>query len=280
MLQHGKMMCYDHLQQQKTSHPKFPPNGGRMLRKLLLICIVSVLLLSADRSRGDVTRAALDRVLPEIKFTNVALKDCFDFLRDISGANLHINWKAIESVGITEDTQVNVRLRGVTLRKVLNVLMSKSGATGQLTFYSDEGVIEVTTRELADKQLITKVYNVEDLMLEIPDFESSTNFNLLAQQNGANGGAGGSGGGIQNTLQPGGGGGAGAGLNGSGSGASTDKQTSKADRGKNLVDLIMETIQPDVWRPNGGPAAIRFWNGSLIVTAPRSVHEQIGGPVD
>jgi hypothetical protein len=31
---------------------------------------------------------------------------------------------------------------------------------------------------------------------------------------------------------------------------------------------------------NGGTAAIRFFNGSLIVTAPRSVHESLGGLVD
>ena len=32
----------------------------------------------------------------------------------------------------------------------------------------------------------------------------------------------------------------------------------------------------------GKPSAkqIRFFNGSLIVTAPRSVHEALGGPVD
>jgi hypothetical protein len=31
---------------------------------------------------------------------------------------------------------------------------------------------------------------------------------------------------------------------------------------------------------NGGKGTIRFFNGNLIVTAPRSVHEAIGGPVD
>jgi hypothetical protein len=35
-----------------------------------------------------------------------------------------------------------------------------------------------------------------------------------------------------------------------------------------------------VWRQNGGPASIRFFNGTLIVTAPRSVHEAIGGPLE
>ncbi len=256
-----------------------------MLRNLILSSVLAMSLLFTSTARADATRAALDRVLPEIKFTNVALKDCFDFLRDISGANLHINWKAIETTGVTADTQVNVRLHSVSLRKVLTVLLSESGATGLLTFYSDEGVIEVTTRELSDKQLITRVYNIEDLLLEIPDFETTVNFNLMAQQGGGGSAStGGTGGGVAGGGGVGGGGAAGGqgGIGGGvgGGGANADTQKSKPDRGKNIVDLIVETIQPDVWRQNGGPAAIRYFNGNLIITAPRSVHEQIGGPID
>ncbi len=47
-----------------------------------------------------------------------------------------------------------------------------------------------------------------------------------------------------------------------------------------LVQLIVETVTPSIWVQNGGKGTIRFFNGNLIVTAPRSVHEAIGGPVD
>ena len=39
-------------------------------------------------------------------------------------------------------------------------------------------------------------------------------------------------------------------------------------------------IQPDIWHVNGGLAGIRYFNGSLIVTAPRSVHEALGDGVN
>ena len=42
----------------------------------------------------------------------------------------------------------------------------------------------------------------------------------------------------------------------------------RADRAQALVDVITSTIQPEIWQANGGTAAIRFFNGSLIVTAP------------
>jgi hypothetical protein len=41
--------------------------------------------------------------------------------------------------------------------------------------------------------------------------------------------------------------------------------------------MIRETVRPEIWRENGGAASIRFYNGNLIVTAPRSVQEAIGG---
>ena len=43
---------------------------------------------------------------------------------------------------------------------------------------------------------------------------------------------------------------------------------------------IQAIISPEIWNTNGGPAAIRMWSGSLIVTAPRSVHEALAGYVD
>ncbi len=42
----------------------------------------------------------------------------------------------------------------------------------------------------------------------------------------------------------------------------------------------MDTVEPEVWRENGGTASIRYFRGRLIITAPRSVHEQIGGAID
>ena len=66
----------------------------------------------------------------------------------------------------------------------------------------------------------------------------------------------------------------------SGSGSNSDKTMTRTDRAQALVDVITSTIQPEIWQANGGTAAIRFFNGSLIVTAPRSVHEALGGMVD
>src|SRR5882672_7719108 len=162
------------------------------MRKLAGLAAVAVLGLSSHAMAGRsnqqaVANSALGRTLPEVKFQGSTLKDSFDFLRDVSGANIHVNWRALEAAGVTGDTQVNVRLRDVPLRKVLNVLLNESGV-GLLTYYTSEGVIEVTTAELADKEMLTRVYPIDDLIMEIPDFDNAPSFSLSDQQ-----GSGGSG---------------------------------------------------------------------------------------
>jgi hypothetical protein len=263
------------------------------MRKLAGLAAAVVLGMSshtfaATGSQQAVANASLNRLLPEVKFQGSSLKDCFDFLRDVSGANIHVNWRALEAAGVTGDTPVNIRLREVPLRKVLNTLLNESGV-GLLTYYTSEGVIEVTTAELADKEMITRVYPVEDLIMEVPDFDNAPSFSLSDQSGsgggsgsgrgggGGGGGRGGRGGG--GSSGGGGGGGGGGGLFGGGGGgaAQKEKTTTKTERAEALVTMVRETIRPEIWREAGGSASIKYYNGHLVVTAPRSVHEALGG---
>src|SRR4051794_984185 len=90
---------------------------------LLLLTISTFTPAAPPRSGGGATRS-LNRVLPEMKFDGIAFSEAVDFLRDVTGANLHVNWKALESVGVTKETPVNLRLRQVSLRKVLGLMLS------------------------------------------------------------------------------------------------------------------------------------------------------------
>lgn len=204
-------------------------------------------------------RRALSMRLPEIKLGDVRLEDAIAFLQDTSGANLHVNWRALETINITRDTPVNLRMQSQTLSSLLKYVMMEADGQGLATFYADDGVIEITTRDISDRRLITRVYPVEDLLLTIPDFTDAPRFAL------------------QTAQISGGGGGAGQSLLGNAGTGQDNEQIAKAERGRSLARLVTETVQPDIWRENGGTASIRFFRGRLIVTAPRSVHERIGG---
>ncbi|MGA2498808.1 MAG: hypothetical protein ABSH20_13785, partial [Tepidisphaeraceae bacterium] len=122
-------------------------------------------------------------------------------------------------------------------------------------FYVDDGVVEITTREIADAQMYTVVYPVQDLLFEPPLFTDPPDFALSA--NGIGG---------ANRVRAG--------------GAAAGQAKDRDAKAEELIALITETVFPDCWVQNGGKASIKFFSGNLIITASRSVHEAIGGIVD
>lgn len=248
-----------------------------MLRRLCLASValalgIALITASSPTAQARTTGASMARTLPEMKFDGVALAECIDFLRDITSANIVVNWKALESAGVTKETLVNLKLRNVSLRKALTLILSEAGGGDGITYLLDDGVIEITTTELANQRTYMRVYPVGDLLMDIPNFENAPNFSLESQNQGGGGKGGGGGGGGQGLFSGSGGGGSNAG--------DKDKGKSREERGEELISLIRETIYPDLWRDNGGTATIRLFRDNLIVTAPRIVHEAIGGTWD
>jgi hypothetical protein len=230
--------------------------------------VALALLVGASGALGaaKVNRSPLSRTVPDMRLTGVALSEAIDSLRDLSGANIHVNWRALEEMGIGKDTPVNLRVRNVTIQKALNLILSEAGAGDKLSYYTDEGVIEITTREITDQKMITRVYPVDDLIVDVPNFEGPQMD--IASSSGSGSSGGGGGGGSSNSLFT------------NSNNTTQTKQAQKLERANGLVALIMETLRPEIWRENGGTASIKYFNGNLIVTAPRSVHEALGGRVD
>ncbi|HEY1629376.1 MAG TPA: hypothetical protein VGF52_05925 [Tepidisphaeraceae bacterium] len=226
----------------------------------LLLAILLILTTTRAFAADASAKQMLSSSLPDVKFDNISLSDAIDFIHDISNVNIHVDWKALEAAGIGKDTTINFRLHSVPMRKVLTTLLSEAGSGNLLTYYIDQNVLEITTREIADKQLITRVYPVDDLIQDVPDFDQPPNFQLQASQTGGGGGGG------QNLFNN--------------QNNNNNTQNTRADRAQQLIETIQAIIQPEIWSINGGPAAIRFYNGSLVVTAPRSVHEALGGDVE
>jgi hypothetical protein len=210
-------------------------------------------------TRLENSRVTLDRRVYTVMLKSVSLSDAIDSIRDMTGANMHVNWRALALLNITRNTPVSLQLHDVPLRKVLQMLLDDA-APGQCTFYVEDGVIEITTRQLADAQLITKVYPVQDIVMDLPNFAApAVNLSTSAGEGGRVSGGGSS-----------------PFANNSGQ-ETVQQQTPKTkdERSEDLVTLIKQTVQPDIWRDAGGTATIRQFNGVLIVTAPRSVHDAL-----
>jgi hypothetical protein len=232
----------------------------RFLGALCVSMVAFVLALAANPTLAKSTaRASLSTRLPAAKLDNVPLGDAIAFLRDIAGINVTVDWKALQAANISKDTLINLNLHDVSAGKVLALILSQAGPGDLLTYCIDQDVVEITTRLVADQKLITVVYYVQDLLQPNDTFD----YTIPNIGGGSAQVTGGGGGGSQSLT----------------TGQNTQTKTA-ADKADQLIKLIETVVRPDIWRDNGGPASMAFLNGNLIVTAPRSVQEAIGGPVD
>jgi hypothetical protein len=116
---------------------------------------LAVLLFSAPLARAaeekpadpnTAVNAKLDRQLPEVNFKGQGLGDVLDFLRDVSGAEIFVNWRALEAVGVAKETPVTLKAKdmkfGVLLAKMFDAMGTKKG---EPAFVVEGGVIVIST---------------------------------------------------------------------------------------------------------------------------------------
>lgn len=243
--------------------------------RLLVVAAAAVLAVgsfvpSYAQVNSDRARKALTTPIKELSVENVPMSRVVDHLREFSGANIVVNWKVLESAGIAKDTPITLNVRELTLRKMLRLVLDQAGTTSLLVFNVSDNVIEVTTQEDADRKMITKVYVVDDLVMtnNNPSPPPQIDLNSATRSGTTSGGNGG-----------------GMGISGGGGGifkeepVANNNDDSPQKRGDDLAKMIRDIVRPNIWKENGGNASIVYFSGKLIVTAPQSVHEAIGGPV-
>jgi general secretion pathway protein D len=229
---------------------------------------------SVEKERGGTTddaeaAALLDRQLPELRFDQIPFADVIEFLRDSTQANIFVNWRALEASAIDRNTPITTRLRNVKFSKVLRTILDDvGGGTVKLGYTIDEGVITISTLEDLAQNVDIRVYDIRDLIINVPDFSNAPDFNI-----GDSGGGGGGGGGIGGGGGNRGGGGGGGGLFGGGGGGGNsgnddeDEGPTRTELIEQIVLLIQDTVAPDTWRDNGGTiGSVRDLGGQLIVT--------------
>jgi beta-lactamase regulating signal transducer with metallopeptidase domain len=192
-------------------------------------------------------QAQLDRRLPEINLNGQEFADVLDFLRDVSGSKIVVNWRALEAAGINKDAPVTGRMKDVNLSKALSVILADvGGGNVKLGYFVDDdsGVITIST---ADK-VVTTVYDVRDLLVSVPDFDSDVDFPIGGKKPVS----------PSPTTRP----------------ATATAPATPANRATPLIELIRSTIDPESWA-SPRRAAIREINGQLVIAQSREAHQGI-----
>jgi len=229
------------------------------------LLVLSVLLLAAPvavgqgRAAQDPRREALALALRPVtaEIDSATLGDVFLFLEQTTGATYDVVWsdESSSGVGLDRDAEVTLTAREQSGLAFLDRVLERASdpfdaATWQVT---RDGVIEVGPRSALNRRGYVKVYDVRDLLFEIPDFTEVPDLELGSIVQGQ--------GGAESDAD-----------------LEVPDGESESDRMERLIEIIQTSVEFEQWRDNGGDAAdITPFRGSLLIRAPGYVHRQLGG---
>lgn len=199
------------------------------------------------------------------RFTDNALGDVIGFIKDIAQVDIDVDWTSLEAIGINRDTPVNLTLSNATPKTILDRVMTKlgGGGLGQADWAVRDGIVVVASDDAIRRHTALAIYDVRDLIIEIPDYDDVPTIDL------------------QSVLQSGRGGGGGRSPFRNDQDDRQQRQmTERQERLENIIDIITENIDPEGWVDRGGTTGKiqRLVNqGQLIITNTPKNHREIEG---
>ena len=218
--------------------------------------------VSAEPKAVSETRRRLQERI-DLDFEKTSLDNVLNYISEVQrGLNIVID-PDITAEGIDLATRVvDLQVKQVSVESVLQLILGTD-----LGYRVESGYILVTTREKLQQNLPVVTYPVQDLVATIPDFGGEApRFEVGDVTQAA-------------AQAASGGGGAFGDLFGAGGAAAEEGPAGPQE----LRDLIQRTVNnqsdPNVaaWSDEGGPAAIEYMNGLLIVTQTRIGHDKVSG---
>ena len=210
----------------------------------------------SESEANRVTREKLQQPIP-VDFNANRLENVIEYLRNVTGANFFVQWRALDAAGIAKDTPITMQLQNVAAAKALRLILDEAGGDlVKLDFTVDEGVVIVATKEFLAQKTTIRTYDIRDLTFQVPTYNDSPEFDLeqVASDSGDSGGSS-----IFSDV-----------------GDETTEQLSPEERTIEIMDLIRNSVDPDEWRAAGGlTSSMEELNGSLIVNTTPENHGQI-----
>lgn len=205
-----------------------------------------------------------------VEFTETRLEDAMKYIADITQADIEVFWMdERNSTGLDKEAPITLKVERTTalalVEKVLEHATTDVTGTGGNTWQmSSSGAFQVGPKERLNKFKRIEIYNVQDLLLEVPDYVEAPEFDLqsVLQSTGQGGGGGG-----QSPFRETGG--------QQGGGLGTRPYQERLD---DLVNLLTQLVETEQWVDNGGDgASMRPFQGNLLVNAPDYIHRQLNG---
>lgn len=219
----------------------------------------------ADTAENRRVLSSMATTKAPITLSENRFEDVVAFIGKVSNLPIDADWESLSAVGVEKDTPVTIKLPNVTIETALNKILNKVSRDqfARAGWAVSEGVITVASEEQIRKDRRLVIYNIQDLLFEIPNYTEVPQIDLTSVLQQGQGGSGQSPfTGNQNTQNQ------------------TPDQIAirRQERIRQIVDIIQQNVDFEGWKDNGGETgALQELNGSLIITnTPRNHREIVG----
>lgn len=209
----------------------------------------------------------LDLVEQDVSFDETPFEQAIGFVKDMNDdLNFSIDWADLEASGVRRDRPVSLQFSDVRLRVIIEEMLKQVGGDIELGAQVADGIISIATRSKLNRNKTTLVYDIRDLLVDIPNFTSAPQTSLRR--------------GVAEVVNTG------SVFSDRGSPGDLGEPTrqfasNNRIKAEEIMDIIRSTVEPDSWRATGGgEAAMRELNGQLIVYNTSEAHQQAQALLD
>jgi len=215
---------------------------------------------------------------------DVSMKDAVRKVADTTRLNIVLGTRGLEQAGVDLNARHDFAIPAGTVKETLLAILKIGAPEPDMVITAEDKVIQVATQGQADNAMVTKTYYLQDLLANLPRIiEGGTNLNDLgrkatldvtptdlskppapvpvstAKANGTARGARGA-------------------AAGSSPGAPVKPAQRAAPASTNILEVITDSVRPEIWRNHGGKAEISMVGDRVTIKAPQSVHAILEGP--
>lgn len=215
-------------------------------------------------SESAANRAVLSAMAEQrvpVDFQDNSLENVIEFIGSISSLNIDVDWGSLELIGVDQQSPVTLKLTNVSLETVLDRVLEKvSDPDIPAGWAVTDGILTIASDEVLRRNTVLEIYDIRDLLVDIPDYTEAPTFDLNSVLQSSGGGGGGGG---RSPFQ----------------GGNQDDDVDRRARDEmidEIVDIIGSNVDYEGWLENGGDTgSMREFNGNLIITNTPRNHRSI-----
>lgn len=197
-----------------------------------------------------------------IEFSEQRLEDVIQFISEFTGAEIEPEWENDRAqVGLDKESLITLSVKNVTALVLLERVLEQAqdDFTENSWQMSKWGSIQIGPKERLNKYKRVQMYDINDLLMEVPDYDEVPDIDL------------------QQVLQSNQGGGGQSPFRDDNQNDDLDRRT-RDERAQEIVDLVIQLVETEQWTDQGGTGgSIRQWQGHIIVNAADYMHRGLDG---